>query len=425
LRIEYVPIRDLRPSEKNSRLHPKKQIEKLARAIHDFGFLIPVLIDAESKLIAGHARIEAAQRLGQSEVPCIRAAHLSEAEKRAFTIIDNRLAEDSAWDFQVLAQELEFLRVEGVDLQMTGFEISELEGIFAAADTSPKDPDDDKFPQLDPTRAVTKPNNLWVLGEHRLLCADARRPESFAMLLGGRKADLVFVDPPFNIKIRGPVSGKGRVKHREFAEASGEKTSAQFAKFLEDSFSLLAENSIDGAIHFICSDWRHLEEMLAAGRRVYRELKNLIVWNKTNAGLGSFYRSQHELIFVWKHGRAKHVNNIVLGKHGRNRTNVWTYAGANAFSSTRQADLALHPTVKPVALVADAILDCSRRGDVVLDSFGGSGTTLIACERTGRKARLIEIDAAYCDQTIRRWQELTGGTALSAAGISFNDLEKS
>jgi DNA modification methylase len=425
LRIEYVPIRNLRPSEKNSRLHPRKQVEKFARAIHDFGFLIPVLIDADNKLIAGHARVEAAEVCGLSAIPCVRTSHLSAAQKRAFAIVDNRLPEDASWDFEVLAKEFEFLRVEDVDLQTTGFEIPEIENIFAAADAAPHNSDDEKLPDLEPTRAVTKPNNLWILGEHRLLCGDARRPESFAMLLADRKATLVFVDPPFNIKIRGPVSGKGRVKHREFAEASGEKTPEQFEKFLEDSFALLAEHSTNGAIHFICTDWRHLDEMLNAGRRVYRELKNLVVWNKTNAGLGSFYRSQRELILVWKYGRGKHTNNVQLGKHGRNRTNVWTYAGANTFKSDRLAELAMHPTVKPVALVADAILDCSRRGDFVLDSFGGSGTTLIACERTGRKARLMEIDPIFCDQTVRRWQKLTGQIAINAAGTPFNDVDKS
>jgi DNA modification methylase len=270
---------------------------------------------------------------------------------------------------------------------------------------------------------VTKPGTLWTLGDHRLFSGDARRRESFSILLSRETAQLVFVDPPYNVKIRGHVSGKGRVKHREFAQASGEKTVAQFVKFLEDSLGLLAEHSTDGAIHFVCSDWRHLDEMLTAGRRVYRELKNLVVWTKTNAGMGSFYRSQHELIFVWKNGRGKHANNIQLGKHGRNRTNVWTYAGANTFSSDRLTDLAMHPTVKPVGLVADAILDCSRRGDLVLDSFGGSGSTLIACERTGRMARLIEMDPIYCDQTVRRWQKLTRRNAVNAAGVPFNDVE--
>ena len=258
-----------------------------------------------------------------------------------------------------------------------------------------------------------------------LFCGDARRQELFAALLPEKAAQLVFVDPPYNVKIGGNVSGKGRIKHREFVQASGEKTSAQFAKFLEDTLGLLGEYSADGSIHFVCMDWRHLDEMLTAGRRIYRELKNLVVWNKTNAGMGSFYRSQHELIFVWKHGRGKHINNVELGKHGRNRSNVWTYSGANTFGLDRLEELAMHPTVKPVALVADAIRDCSRRGDLVLDSFGGSGTTLIACERTHRRARLIEIDPAYCDQIIRRWQKLTGRAAVNAVtGITFDDSNR-
>jgi DNA modification methylase len=424
LTIERVPIQNLRPSPNNSRVHPREQIEKLTRAIQEFGFLAPVLIDDRNRVIAGHARLEAAKALGLTEVPCIRTSHLSEAQKRAFAILDNRLAEDSVWDFQVLAKELEFLQAEGVDLETTGFEIPEFETIFAAADIPAKNPEDDEIPDLVPTHAITKPNDLWTLGDHRLLCGDARKPESFGGLLSGTRVQLVFVDPPFNVKIRGHVSGKGRIKHREFAKASGEMTPPQFAKFLEDSFGLLAEHSEDGAIHFVCSDWRHLDEMLTAGRRVYRELKNFVVWDKTNAGMGSFYRSQHEIIFVWKHGRGKYTNNIQLGRHGRNRSNVWTYAGANTFSSDRLTDLAMHPTVKPVGLVADAILDCSRRGDLVLDSFGGSGTTLIACERTNRKARLIEIDPIYCDQTVRRWQKLTGRIAVNAAGVPFNDFEK-
>src|SRR6476646_1319361 len=263
-------------------------------------------------------------------------------------------------------------------------------------------------------RVISKPNDLWILGEHRLICGDARRRESFAALLSGKAAQLVFVDPPYNVPIRGHVSGKGRIKHREFVEASGEKTSAQFAKFLEDALGLLAEHSAAGAIHFACTDWRHLDEMLTAGRRVYRELKNLVVWNKTNCGMGSFYRSQHELIFVWKHGRGKHINNIELGQHGRNRSNVWTYAGANVFGADRLDELAMHPTVKPVALVADAIRDCSRRGDLVLDSFGGSGTTITAAEKAGRLAYALELDPGYVEVAIARWEKLTGKLAIHA-----------
>jgi DNA modification methylase len=324
-----------------------------------------------------------------------------------------------------LAKEFEFLQAEGINLEMTGFEIPEFDVVFTQGDTAESNIKEVAVPDLVPSRVITKLNDQWILDEHLLLCGDARRPESFVSLLCGARAHLVFVDPPYNVKIRGHVSGKGRIKHREFAEASGEKTPLQFTKFLEDALDLLAKHSVDGAIHYVCSDWQHLEEMLTAGRRIYRELKNVAVWNKTNAGMGSLYRSQHELIFVWKHGRAKHTNNVQLGKHGRNRSNVWTYAGANSFGSDRLADLAMHPTVKPVAQVADAILDCSRRGDLVLDSFGGSGTTLIACEHTGRKARLIEIDPVYCDQTVRRWQKLTGRLAVRADGVRFNDFENS
>ena len=426
LRIEYLLVDDLRPYQNNPRLHSKTQIDKLARAISDFGFLIPILIDDQNMVLAGHARIEAAKKLASRNVPCIRAGHLTEAQKRTFTILDNRLAEEATWDFQLLAKEIEFLQNEGIDLTTTGFEIPEIEMIFDATDPPVNNAEDDSIPDLTPNCVVTKPNDLWILGEHRLVCGDARRRESFTTLLSGEIVQLVFIDPPYNVTIRGHVSGKGRVKHREFVQASGEKTPAQFAKFLEESLSLLAEHSTDGSIYFVCSDWRHLDEMLSAGRRVYRELKNFVVWHKSNAGMGSFYRSQHELIFVWKNGRGRHLNNIDLGKHGRHRSNVWTYAGSNAFGSDRLEELAMHPTVKPVALVADAIRDCSRRGDLVLDSFGGSGTTLIACVRTNRKARLIELDPIYCDQIVQRWQKLTGGNAVNAvAGVSFNDLDGS
>jgi len=423
--IENVPINDLRRYQNNPRIHPKSQVDKLARAIDEFGFLIPVLIDSQNKVLAGHARLEAADKLSLVSVPCIRAGHLTEAQKRTFIILDNRLTEGAKWDFQLLAKEIEFLQDEGIDLTTTGFEIPEIEMIFDAVTPSAGSPAiDDVLPSLVPGSVISKTDDLWILGDHRLFCGDARRRESFEKLLSGETAQLAFVDPPYNVKIRGHASGKGRVKHSDFMHASGEKSSAQFTKFLEESLGLVAEHSIDGAIHFVCSDWRHLDEMLAAGRRTYHELKNLVVWNKTNAGMGSFYRSQHELIFVWKNGRGKHVNNIELGRHGRNRSNVWTYTGVNAFGRERLDELAMHPTVKPVALVADAIRDCSRRGDIVLDCFGGSGTTLIACEQTRRKGRLIELDPVYCDQIVHRWQKVTGKTALHGrTGQPFDNAQ--
>ena len=420
--IKYRATDSILPNPRNARTHSAQQIQQIARSIERFGFNNPVLVDQNNQIIAGHGRVAAAKLLGYDTVPTLRVEHLSNEEKRAYIIADNRLAERAGWDNTILAVELQGLSDLGFDVELTGFEIPEIEMIFDVVTPNASPATDDVLPSLATGNVITRAGDLWILNDHRLFCGDARRRESFEMLLSGEVAQLVFIDPPYNVKIRGHVSGKGRVKHREFVHASGEKTPAQFAKFLEESLSLLAEHSSDGAIHFICSDWRHLDEMLTAGRRTYRELKNLVVWNKTNAGMGSFYRSQHELIFVWKNGRGRHINNVELGRYGRNRSNVWTYAGVNTFKADRLDELAMHPTVKPAALVADAIRDCSRRGDLVLDSFGGSGTTLIACERTHRKARLIEVDPIYCDQIVRRWQKLTGQNAVH--GISGKPFDK-
>jgi DNA modification methylase len=284
---------------------------------------------------------------------------------------------------------------------------------------------EDHVPQYPSGPVVTQAGDLWVLGNHRLLCADARDRAAYESLFEGAKAEFVFTDPPYKVAIDGNVCGLGRIRHRDFAMASGEMSEAEFIAFLETVFERLAENTVDGSIHQICMDWRHMWEMLAAGRKVYSELKNLCVWNKTNAGMGSFYRSKHELVFVWKSGTAAHTNHFELGQHGRNRTNVWDYAGISSMRAGRLEELAMHPTVKPVALVADAIKDCSRRGGLVLDPFCGSGTILIAAERTGRKARALEIDPTYVDVGVRRWQTYTGKTAiLAASGETFETIEE-
>jgi DNA modification methylase len=423
--IKYQPTDSILPNPRNARTHSAQQIQQIARSIERFGFNNPVLIDQNNRVIAGHGRVAAAKSLGHAVVPTLRIEHLSDEERRAYIIADNKLAEKAGWDTEILAIEFQSLGELGFELELTGFELPEIEIMLDAEAQKASAIEDDPPPDLVPNRVCTTPGDLWALGKHRLLCGDARQRESFERLLQEELAQLIFVDPPYNVPIRGHVSGKGRIKHQEFTQASGEKTSAQFMKFLEECFSQLAEHSYDGSIHFVCTDWRHLDEMLTAGRRVYSELKNLAVWTKTNAGMGSFYRSQHELILVWKNGRGKHINNIDLGRYGRNRSNVWTYAGANRFGPDRLNELAMHPTVKPVALVADAIRDCSHRGHLVLDTFGGSGTTLIACEKTQRKARLIEIDPAYCDLIVRRWQKLTGESAVHAeTGIAFDALSK-
>src|SRR5262249_14235391 len=332
------------PNPRNARTHSAQQIQQIARSIERFGFNNPVLVDQNNRVIAGHGRVAAAKSLGHDVVPTLRIEHLSDQEKRAYIIADNKLAEKAGWNTEILAIEFQSLGELGFELELTGFELPEIEMMLDAEAQKTSAIEDDPLPDLVPNRVSTTPGDLWVLGEHRLFCGDARHRESFEELLQGQRAQLVFVDPPYNVPIRGHVSGKGRVKHREFAQASGEKTPAQFTKFLEECLGQLAEHSDDGSIHFVCTDWRHIDEMLTAGKRVYGEFKNLAVWTKTNAGMGSFYRSQHELIFVWKNGRGKHINNIDLGRYGRNRSNVWTYSAANRFGPDRLDELAMHPT---------------------------------------------------------------------------------
>ena len=403
--IKHVPIADLRPYGRNARTHSPKQIAQIAASIQVFGFNNPVLIDKDGVIIAGHGRVEAAKKLGQATVPAIRLEHLSDVEKRAYILADNRLAEKAGWDPEILAIELQNLSSLDLDFDVTitGFEMAEIDVLIGGQDKDDAKTDPaDEIPPRDDGPAVTQPGDIWQIGPHRLICGDSTKPEAYARLLDGEKAQLVFTDPPYNVKIDGHVSGLGAVKHREFAFASGEMTEAEFTSFLTVVFGNLAANAVNGAIHFICMDWRHMTEVFAAAKAPYSELKNLCVWSKTNGGMGSLYRSQHELVFVFKSGKAAHINNVELGKHGRYRTNIWSYAGANSFSASRDSDLAMHPTVKPVALVADAILDCSKRRGIVLDAFAGSGTTLVAAERTGRCGYGIEYDPSYCDVIVRR-----------------------
>ena len=427
MKIEVTSVHELRPYPNNARTHSKKQIRQIANSIQKFGFCNPVLIDDAKQIIAGHGRVEAAKLLGIDAVPTCRLSHLSEADKRAYILADNKLAEKAGWDKELLAIELQGLIDLDVEIELTGFEMPEIDLILEdarEANGASSGPEDD-VPQYPSGPVVSQAEDLWLLGNHRLLCADARDPTAYESLLEGAKAEFVLTDPPYNVVIDGNVCGLGRIRHRDFAMGCGEMNEAEFIAFLETVFERLAENTVDGSIHQICMDWRHMWEMLAAGRKVYGELKNLCVWNKGNAGMGSFYRSKHELVFVWKSGAAAHTNNFELGQHGRNRTNVWDYAGISSLRAGRLEELAMHPTVKPVALVADAIKDCSRRGALVLDAFCGSGTILIAAERTGRKARALEIDPAYVDVGLRRWQTYTGKAAvLAASGETFETIEE-
>ena len=419
LSIVYQQVSQLRPYPQNPRTHSKPQIRKIADSIRAFGFTNPILIDRSGTIVAGHGRAEAAKLLGFDVVPTILLEDLSPAQIRAYVIADNRLAEDAGWDEQILKIELQNLILDvEIDVALTGFEVAEID-LLLDDETHP----DDELPALT-QEIVSQSGDLWQLDQHRILCGDSRDDANFTILMQGQQASVVFTDPPYNVAINGHVSGNGKVHHPEFAMASGEMNEAEFTYFLSTSMARLASWSSAGSVHFVAMDWRHMGELQAAGRQVYGSLLNVCVWAKDKGGMGSFYRSQHELIFVFRNGKGPHRNNVQLGKFGRNRTNVWQYPGANSLSRSGEDGnlLAMHPTVKPVALIADALLDCSARGEIVLDSFLGAGSTLLAAERVGRICYGIEIAPQYVDLAIRRWQNQSGSAAVhTQTGKTFNE----
>ena len=423
--IKELAIALLRPYPRNARTHSRKQVKQIAASIDRFGFTNPILVSDDGEIIAGHGRVEAAKVLGRKTVPTLALSHLSEAERRAYVLADNKLALNAGWDKEILAIELQALVDLEFDVEITGFSLAEIDLVLdeaGEADPGGTDAPEDAVPMLS-GEPVTRMGDLWQLGRHRLLCGDTRNSTDLDRLMDGGSADLVFTDPPYNVAIDGNVCGLGSVKHREFAFASGEMSQGQFTAFLTETLGNMARVMRDGAIAFVCMDWRHMGELLSAGEASFTELKNLVVWNKSNGGMGAFYRSKHELIFVFKQGTGEHTNSFGLGDTGRYRTNVWDYAGISSIGANRSEELAMHPTVKPVALIADAIRDCSRRGEIVLDGFGGSGSTLIAAEKTGRVARLIEYDPLYCDTIVRRWERYTGKCAtLEGTGQSFEEV---
>jgi hypothetical protein len=427
LSIVQRRVDELSPNPANPRRHSTKQIRQLAASIETFGFLVPVLVDEAGGVIAGHGRILAAQQLGMEAIPTIAVAHLSAAQKRAYLIADNKLAINAEWDEQLLAENFAVLASVDLDfnLDVTGFEIETID-LLVHGDQQVEGPDPDDAP-MKAGAAVTRPGDVWLLGEHRLVCGDALDPVSYETLMQGRRAALVVCDCPFNLPVHGFISGGGKVRHREFAHASGEMSPAQFTRFLTSAFALLAEHAVDGSLHYHFIDWRHQRELMDAGDAAYTELKNLCIWAKTNGGQGSMYRSAHELVYVFKSGNAPHQNHINLGANGRYRTNVWTCAGANTFAKKGEEHdlLQLHPTVKPVQLIADILLDASSPRDVVLDAFAGSGTIFLAAERTGRIGYGIEIDPQYCDVAVRRWERKTGRSARHATlPLTFSEVQE-
>lgn len=430
LKIVYLPISKLKPNPNNPRLHSPKQVKQIAASIREFGWTVPILKDGDHCVIAGHGRLQAAEMLGLTEVPTIELRHLSAAQQRALIIADNRLTEIAAWDDNLLANELlELSKLElSFDLEITGFETPEIDLRIQGLNqlrTSEPDESDKELPPL-PSNPVTRRGDIWILGAHRVMCGNALDHSDYQRLFVSEQAAATITDPPYNVRIAGNVSGKGKNQHREFAMASGEMSSAEFLDFLQKTFEKHKGISKKGALYYYFIDWRHLIEMLLAGRSAFSQLINVCVWAKTNGGMGSLYRSQHEHVLVFKNGDAPHKNNVELGKHGRNRTNVWNYEGMNSFGRNGEEGnlLSLHPTVKPVRMIADAILDCTKRKEIVLDSFLGSGTTVIAAEKTGRRCFGLELDNAYVDVSIRRWQALTGEKAVhETTSMSFSEVE--
>lgn len=429
LEIAYRAVADLKPDPKNPRKHSPKQVRQIANSIREFGFVGVILVDGDDNVIAGHGRLLAARQLGMTTVPVVQVGHLTPAQVKALRIADNKLTENGEWDERLLGEAFQELSLLEVDfgLDITGFELPEIDlaiGSLGEPASSDEDPADET-PETAAV-AISKSGDLWELGDHRLLCGSALDAISYQTVLGGALAEFVLSDAPYNVKIKGHVSGNGCIEHREFAMASGEMSEREFTDFLTRVCRLLVAHSVPGSVHDLYMDWRHMGELLHAGKEAYSELLNLCIWDKGRGGMGTLYRSQHEFVFVFKNGDAPHINNVQLGKYGRNRCNLWAYPGINNFGRGGEEGnlLAMHPTVKPVKMLADAILDCSNRGGVVLDPFMGSGSTLMACERTGRKGRGIEIDPLYVDTAIRRWQKYTGEQAVNVAtGRSFADHE--
>ena len=421
--IQYIQLDQLTAYHNNPRKHPERQIVQLMASMREFGFTMPVLIDADNVIIAGHARVEAARRIGVTEIPTLIADHWSRAQVKAYRLADNRLSELGDWNVEALRIELQaIIQIGEVHIEALGWSTGEIDVMMSIGPVGDGPDPADEVPAA-PQHPVARIGDIWRLGKHRLLCGSSLEGEAWQKLMAGQTAAMAFVDGPYNVPINGHVSGKGKARHAEFSMATGEMNSSEFVNFNQTYLTRMTEYLKDGAVVMACMDHRHIGELMTAAQNVGLKHLNLCVWKKTNGGMGSLYRSQHELVLVLKHGTARHTNNVELGKHGRYRTNVWEYAGVNCFSASRDQDLADHPTVKPITLVADAIRDVTQQHEIVIDAFSGSGTTILACERTDRVGYAIEIEPKYIDVAIRRWEDMTGlkatldGTAETIAEV--------
>jgi DNA modification methylase len=419
LDVRYLPPASLAALGRKARIHSKDQLRLIGESIKTFGFSVPVVVDEDDKVLAGNARIEAAIQLGLATIPVVTLSHLDAAQKRAFVLAENKLASLAGFDKKVLALEFsELVDLDlSFDLEVTGFSAPEIDALVFHDHAAERG--DERPPAL--AEVTSRVGDLWLLGSHRLLCGDATDAEALKVLMGGREARTVFVDPPFNVKIRGHVTGSGH--HGEFVSASGEMSDDEFTGFLTKSLARMHDALQPGGLAYVCMDFRHMRHVLDAADANGFVLLNLIVWAKPTGGMGSFYRSRHELIFLLARTGASHLNRVQLGKHGRDRTNVWEYPGVSGFGLEKQREREMHPTVKPLALVSDALLDCTARGDLVLDLFSGSGTTIVAAEKTGRHGAAMDLDPRYVDTTIVRWQDFAGQEArLASTGQTWREV---
>jgi DNA modification methylase len=422
---QFFAIDQIKPYPAHARTHNKRQIEKLKKLIRHFGQVVPIVVDRDGIIIDGHAVWTAVRELGSGEIAAVVVANRADPEIKALRLALNRIPRDAAWDDERLREELEELATLSFDLDLTGFDAVEIDHLLEVDVPKLNVADDEDQIPSPQTPAISAAGDIWTCGRHHVGCGDARDQAFIEKVSGGLHGSMCFVDPPYNVPIAGFVSGKGRVQHREFVQGVGELNSDQFTAFLAESLTVLQQSASDRALIYACMDWRHIFELLGAGRQSGLELINLCVWAKTNAGMGSLYRSQHELICVFKAGPANHTNNVELGRHGRNRANLRTYRGLNSFGADRDELLASHPTVKPVLMIADAIRDVTRRGEVVLDTFMGSGSTVMAAEETGRVGVGVDLDPLYVDVAVRRWQARTRRDALHAeTGETFDDRAK-
>jgi DNA modification methylase len=426
MKVECLPIDDLVEPPRKFREHSKRHIAALKGSILQFDITKPILVNQDKVIVAGHGVWKAAKELGRETIAVLFLNHLTPEQIRLYRLADNQIGTMSTFNDELLCLELgelSDLSLEfNFDLEVTGFSSAQIDQILLSSslgeNSGPIEADEEVDLPTDPP--ISREGDLWILGNHRLYCGNSLEEASYLALMAGELAQMVVADSPYNVPVRKNVSS--RKQAREFAFASGEMSSEEFIDFERAIFRHCVQNSIDGSIHYQFIDWRHVYEMLAAGREEYNELKNILVWNKTNASRG-FYRSQHELICVFKNGTADHICTFVIEEGARYRTNVLTYPGCNTFRSGRDEDLAAHPTVKNLSLIADLLRDCSERNGIILDPFGGSGTTLLAAELTGRRARLIEIDPQYVDVTVRRWEKRTGREAvLEATGQTFAEV---